>query len=158
MLESQCKVYAEENDFTYNGNSEPPLVNLGSPLYHYIYVKEIDSDTDCAGDLICYEKLSRTCTRCSGEGAVPASYDFCYMPYPASQNGKVYNYVAQDPPPIGMCEADCDADTHCEGDLKCFQRVGDENVPGCDVTGAVVKRYMLRTSAKYSRWLYLNNQ
>jgi len=29
------------------------------------------------------------------------------------------------------CEGDCDADNHCQGELKCFKRSNHESVPGC---------------------------
>ena len=31
----------------------------------------------------------------------------------------------------GICEGDCDNDSHCSGKLKCFIRHGSEAVPGC---------------------------
>lgn len=31
----------------------------------------------------------------------------------------------------GICEGDCDSDDQCAGDLKCFQREGGQDVPGC---------------------------
>ena len=33
--------------------------------------------------------------------------------------------------PLDRCEGDCDNDSHCEADLICFQRDGNELVPGC---------------------------
>ena len=30
------------------------------------------------------------------------------------------------------CEADCDSNRDCASGLKCFQRRGNENVPGCE--------------------------
>lgn len=30
-----------------------------------------------------------------------------------------------------LCQGDCDNDGQCEGTLKCFQRSGNEPVPGC---------------------------
>jgi hypothetical protein len=33
--------------------------------------------------------------------------------------------------PLGLCEGDCDNDGECESGLTCFQRDGDEPVPGC---------------------------
>ena len=33
--------------------------------------------------------------------------------------------------PLGNCEGDCDNDNECSGSLKCFQRSGSEDVPGC---------------------------
>jgi len=50
-------------------------------------------------------------------------------------NGMLFTYGA-DPgspvTPLAMCEGDCDYDSDCKGDLICFQRDGDESVPGCD--------------------------
>lgn len=31
----------------------------------------------------------------------------------------------------GVCQGDCDDDSQCAGDLKCFQRDGGMDVPGC---------------------------
>jgi hypothetical protein len=39
------------------------------------------------------------------------------------------------------CEGDCDRDYHCAPGLKCFQRDGDEPVPGCDGTGLISHDY-----------------
>ena len=49
-------------------------------------------------------------------------------------NGKLYTHGASptDYIPLAMCEGDCDYDSDCKGDLKCFQRDGDESVPGCE--------------------------
>lgn len=33
--------------------------------------------------------------------------------------------------PLGQCQGDCDTDKHCAGDMKCLQRSGREEVPGC---------------------------
>ena len=35
----------------------------------------------------------------------------------------------------GECEGDCDFDGDCAGDLRCFQRLGLEAVPGCGGIG-----------------------
>lgn len=35
----------------------------------------------------------------------------------------------------GRCEGDCDKDSHCKDNLKCFQRDGKEDVPGCSGSG-----------------------
>lgn len=32
---------------------------------------------------------------------------------------------------LGPCQADCDKDIDCAGPLECFQRKGNETVPGC---------------------------
>lgn len=34
--------------------------------------------------------------------------------------------------PCGECEGDCDKDSQCKGNLKCFQRTSSsQTVPGC---------------------------
>ena len=33
--------------------------------------------------------------------------------------------------PCEVCQGDCDSDDQCQGTSKCFQRNGDEQVPGC---------------------------
>ena len=32
---------------------------------------------------------------------------------------------------LQLCQGDCDIDGHCQGDLICWQRDGDADVPGC---------------------------
>ena len=36
---------------------------------------------------------------------------------------------------LGICEGDCDSDSDCKPGLKCFQRSGNTNVPGCTTYG-----------------------
>ena len=38
--------------------------------------------------------------------------------------------------PCRKCQGDCDSDKDCHGGLKCFQREGNQQVPGCDVGGS----------------------
>lgn len=39
--------------------------------------------------------------------------------------------------PCAACEGDCDSDTECQGQLKCYQRTtAMETVPGCGLPGA----------------------
>eukprot|EP00980_Cylindrotheca_fusiformis_P005679 scaffold1184_cov132-Cylindrotheca_fusiformis.AAC.100 len=33
--------------------------------------------------------------------------------------------------PLGLCEGDCDSDSHCQAGLVCFQRSENDPVPGC---------------------------
>jgi len=39
--------------------------------------------------------------------------------------------------PCNQCQGDCDGSSGCEGDLKCFQRDGYEEVPGCTGAGGI---------------------
>jgi hypothetical protein len=44
----------------------------------------------------------------------------------------------------GLCEGDCDGDGDCDEGLYCFQRDGDESVPGCRGDGVSKKDYCYR--------------
>eukprot|EP00986_Skeletonema_menzelii_P018533 scaffold26655_cov153-Skeletonema_menzelii.AAC.3 len=45
---------------------------------------------------------------------------------------KEIKFVANPPrAPLGECEGDCDNNNQCAGDLICYQRKGNEDVPGC---------------------------
>eukprot|EP00980_Cylindrotheca_fusiformis_P005677 scaffold1184_cov132-Cylindrotheca_fusiformis.AAC.98 len=39
---------------------------------------------------------------------------------------------SNDPSDLGLCEGDCDTDSHCRDGLICFQRDSREAVPGCE--------------------------
>lgn len=69
--------------------------------------------------------------------------DFCYDPDdaggdddddPPGNTNKV-TYKGRDfctsARPCGRCVGDCDGDRGCAGDLRCFQRSGNEPIPGC---------------------------
>jgi hypothetical protein len=43
--------------------------------------------------------------------------------------------------PLKVCQGDCDSDAECEGNLKCAQRSGLEEVPGCKGQGVSGKDY-----------------
>ena len=40
--------------------------------------------------------------------------------------------TASDPTNLGLCQGDCDRDSHCQDGLYCFQRDPLEPVPGCE--------------------------
>jgi hypothetical protein len=44
--------------------------------------------------------------------------------------------------PLGLCEGDCDRDSDCQGNLRCFQRgASRESVPGCTGADADATRF-----------------
>jgi hypothetical protein len=43
--------------------------------------------------------------------------------------------------PCDECEGDCDRDSHCKGNLVCFQRGGNVRVPGCEGNDASKSDY-----------------
>eukprot|EP00934_Nitzschia_sp_Nitz4_P004866 Nitzschia sp. Nitz4//scaffold45_size130396//72961//74076//NITZ4_003455-RA/size130396-exonerate_est2genome-gene-0.63-mRNA-1//1//CDS//3329552416//4856//frame0 len=125
---------------------------------------DCDSDSDCSGSLICYQKdggSPGTVPGCSGTDF--SRTDFCIdpsdvgssptspvsspvtsptpAPVPSSSGtNALFNYGA-DPPssvlPLGVCEGDCDSDSDCSGNLYCLQRGSNAgSVPGCSGSDA----------------------
>ena len=47
---------------------------------------------------------------------------------------------------LGKCSGDCDSDSDCRGDLKCFQCDGFCLVPGCGTTYKIGITAMIRLS------------
>lgn len=93
-----------------------------------------NSDDDCAGDLVCFRrKGSEEVPGCSGPGVNKMSY--CFAPTGADLMYIGDNGVPQDMYPLGVCEGDCDKDSHCDFGLVCFQRNGTATVPGCTGEG-----------------------
>lgn len=94
---------------------------------------DCDYDSDCEGGLFCWQR-----DQGSHEGvAIPSgcygnsleSWDYCYEP----QGGYVIQSIATGPQQqLPICAGDCDNDGDCIGDLFCFHRHADEDVPGCN--------------------------
>ncbi|CAE8592794.1 unnamed protein product, partial [Polarella glacialis] len=108
---------------------------------------DCDHDDQCATGLKCFQRGGdEPISGCKGNSATMATgYDFCYDPawaqgfagYIDNMIGAIYSCVnvGDDPSPsplLGECEGDCDRDDHCATGLKCFQRGGDEPIPGCE--------------------------
>lgn len=89
---------------------------------------DCDSDADCEDGLICHQRSqgSSSIPGCSGNADKIGygSEDFCIFPeVRMSSNGKAG---------LSVCQADCDSNADCEGDLVCYQRSrGSVSVPGC---------------------------
>ena len=47
---------------------------------------------------------------------------------------------------MGVCEGNCDSDTDCEEFLICEERIGDEEVEGCDGLGRSGTNYCRQPS------------
>merc|ERR1712106_1019471 len=92
---------------------QPPIINKGSgpdpPLG--LCVGDCDYDSECSGDLRCYQREEYEVT--PGCRGVKEDYDFCVLP-PVVKRDLNTNYQ------LNVCEGDCDQDTDCKGDLKCF--------------------------------------
>eukprot|EP00980_Cylindrotheca_fusiformis_P011317 scaffold2611_cov70-Cylindrotheca_fusiformis.AAC.2 len=85
---------------------------------------DCDSDSDCAGDLVCYQRGPyESVPGCSGGSSDGSRTDYCYDKGSGIELEVKY--------PLGLCKGDCDSDSDCLGDLKCFQRDPYQSVPGC---------------------------
>lgn len=104
---------------------------------------DCDIDADCAEDLVCFQRnRGDPVPACSGTPV--SNWDYCVKPdpYPNKPSDPSppprqrlqfvgNNGIPSDVFPLGKCQGDCDTDDECAGDLVCFQRDGNEHVPGC---------------------------
>ncbi len=99
---------------------------------------DCDKDAHCEGGLVCHQRDGfEHVPGCEGEGM--EGFDYCALPQlvdfgpRAHQNG-----------PLGLCQGDCDIDSHCAEGLVCFQREGTTHVPGCGGAGQYSYSYCIR--------------
>ena len=84
---------------------------------------------DCKAGLKCFQReFLEPVPGCSGLGAI--KWDYCVdekfvVDKKDNLGSKAY----------GLCEGDCDKDSDCSSGLTCFQRDGDEPIPGCFGSG-----------------------
>lgn len=99
---------------------------------------DCDTKEHCAEGLECFKRnVFDPIPDCYGEGAY--DYDYCTRPALLSKGPAGHKYG-----PLGLCEGDCDIDEHCEKGLKCFQRTGFTQVPGCREEGEFGFSYCIR--------------
>jgi hypothetical protein len=90
---------------------------------------DCDSDFECDEGLICYSrsKGSPSVPGCSGNADEigDGNEDFCIFP--------VVQMAGDGKDGLSVCQADCDSNADCEGDLVCYQRSkwSMSSVPGC---------------------------
>jgi hypothetical protein len=122
----------EDGPLVYVGNGH---VNLGK------CEGDCDRDSDCQGDLQCFQRSGTTpVPGCLGDGKDGTAYCYEVPADPdAPEDGELVYVgnggVPADKFPLGKCEGDCDNDSECQGDLRCFLRSGFEPVPGCTGEG-----------------------
>ena len=141
-------------------------ISLFCTLTHtYIYANErillanvkgdCDSDSDCDPGLSCFQRSGNTAVPgCTGGGGGDRSdVDYC-VGNPSSNVGDTADGELADVAGdlddadvlLGRCEADCDDDGECDSGLMCYQRDGDEPVPGCNGTPRSGWDYCIRES------------
>ena len=96
---------------------------------------DCDSDADCHPGLACFQRddVADEVPGCGSGGTTTDSpWDYCYAPNPstlvfAGDSGCASSAQCM------ACHGDCDTDADCQGALRCFQRDGSVQVPGCNV-------------------------
>lgn len=90
---------------------------------------DCDSNDECAGDLICFERTGviPTVPGCGGEDTY--NNDYCIVKSVPNLLNRIGNGLGEDA--FGFCEGDCDEDTDCQGNLICQQRDDLEPIVGC---------------------------
>ena len=122
----------EDYDYCYDPDlpNLPPLVDVdvaGKEDGLEACSGDCDKDSGCMPGLACFQRDGYThVPGCSGKGT--KDWDYCYKP--------VLNIVSKDPSAkLGECAGDCDKDSDCGTGLRCFERKGVEEVPGCPGEG-----------------------
>ena len=108
---------------------------------------DCDSNKDCQNGLVCFQRNGgEEVPGCVGGRDNASSTDFCIKdprstpkPTPApipvptmAPNGSTNKLKWSVNFPLGLCEGDCDTNKDCRDGLKCFQRNGGDDVPGCN--------------------------
>eukprot|EP00581_Thalassiosira_minuscula_P031283 CAMPEP_0183763434 /NCGR_PEP_ID=MMETSP0739-20130205/9697_1 /TAXON_ID=385413 /ORGANISM="Thalassiosira miniscula, Strain CCMP1093" /LENGTH=513 /DNA_ID=CAMNT_0026001853 /DNA_START=121 /DNA_END=1662 /DNA_ORIENTATION=+ len=147
---SQPPQCASGSDYLTCGDDDPPLEwvgNNGGEVFPLGQCQgDCDSDKDCKGDLVCFDRDGATANapvpHCSGYD--DTGDDFCtirpsqtYLAYMGNSGLPVNKF------PLQLCEGDCDRDSECAGGLVCFKRKGRTPVPGCEGTGVRGKDYCI---------------
>ena len=97
---------------------------------------DCDHDSDCSGDLVCFERDSNDPVPGCANGSSDTSLtDYCIrksddISDQEDPNDPPIKFISNNPK-LGLCEGDCDVDEDCKGDLVCFQRDANEEVFGC---------------------------
>ena len=99
-------------------------------FFFLLFDSDCDSDADCQGDLICFERDNADVPGCLGNPSFKR--DYCIQQVPNYLTVRGNNGSPAENFPLGQCEGDCDSDSECAEGLECFQRSGLEPVPGCD--------------------------
>lgn len=102
---------------------------------------DCDSNDDCAGNLECFQReRHETVPGVDGIALIPGHYDVCYDPnweglMMANNRGNHEHdetQICSDTMTCSVGQGECDADSNCLGNLKCFQREHGETVPGVE--------------------------
>ena len=96
-----------------------------------------NSDDDCKGSLTCYSRDNKDkIPGCLAGGSNDVSnWDYCYNGQTDVALKKNSKSGCSSSNTCARCNGDCDKDSDCTGNLKCFQRDNNEQIPGCSEGG-----------------------
>mmetsp|Transcript_13320 Transcript_13320/g.28769 ORF Transcript_13320/g.28769 Transcript_13320/m.28769 type:complete len:787 (+) Transcript_13320:1072-3432(+) len=136
-LGTSAKDYCRYPSLTYAGNNNSPVENF--PLS--VCEGDCDNDGDCESLLQCFQRTAfEPVPGCLGAGTF--GRDYCASrPTANTLFLKGDNRLPSANFPLKLCEGDCDSNADCVGTLACFQRTGDEVIPGCDGAGTSGEDY-----------------
>ena len=139
---------------------------------------DCDYDYQCARGLKCFQQNWRYTTITGCEGRTKSNYDYCYDPTPTARPTRRPTTAMPTRKPttaahlnaktltdhgfsahtlknvvkakgLGMCQGDCDSDTHCQGSMKCFHSSSSGNtVTGCEGKTAGYTDYCFQPKPK----------
>ena len=134
---------------------------------------DCDSDSQCTGGLVCFQRGSNVrVPGCNGGQSDGSRTDYCVdpndlssaprpsnpppapapvVPNPPGGDSPPLKSYGSNPPahlfPLGECEGDCDSDNDCDTGLKCFQRNSFDPVPGCSGNDSSRTDYCIRSGS-----------
>jgi len=90
---------------------------------------DCDHDSDCAGGLFCWQRNDGDANPPGCFGNTVRNWDYCYRP---SGDARIESIAVNPQRALPNCAGDCDNDDGCAGNLVCFQReINDQVPPGC---------------------------
>ncbi len=99
-----------------------------------------NSDEDCSGDLVCYERNGyQPVPGCMGGSDGVQHFNYCIVPFPDLVD-------VENPDPLvklAKCHGECSSDDDCKDGLVCYDRKGYQQVPGCNGTGVQHRDYCI---------------
>mmetsp|Transcript_44712 Transcript_44712/g.50484 ORF Transcript_44712/g.50484 Transcript_44712/m.50484 type:complete len:390 (+) Transcript_44712:1-1170(+) len=111
---------------------------------------DCDSDSDCKGDLICFEKSKSrsqdvpSCSYPRNREGYKVDWDYCtYSKYRVKKQSRSTG--------LGICDGNCSRNSDCSGDLICFKDAMNNvrMVPGCTFSAGWSKSFNYCVDKKY---------
>lgn len=133
FTQSKFSEKTERKSFTHQNSCAKEFVTLGRHGAEDMTEcqGDCDRDSDCAPGLKCKQRRwNEAVPGCHG-GEVYPVVDYCYNPTCEGLPELDSSFGSHGSVNMPECSGDCDSDEDCAEGLRCFQRDGVEQVPGC---------------------------